>query len=240
MYNAVSGRSTISNLYQRNALDLWTAALILATRSLLWKQQWNSWHFLRNNEHIFLDFMDITVWIWMKLMPKLTHYFVHNVCKWQEFSCFHTAVEAIFSAVWDHFWTKTSFSTSSFWGSNYHFLDDLDYLLCNVGVSFWFYLIEIHFFYEGFSHFFKFRSKIKNMTCYLSEPGVEFEISRFFVNIFKNRSKFKKNEKNPPRQFNLIFENQWEPFSNKTKFLLCCPRKTRWLPWLLMHFYKIA
>ena len=82
-------------------------------------------------------------WNWCQ---NLTLYFVHNVCKWQEFSCFHTAVEAIFSAVWDHFWTKTSFSTSSFWGSNYHFLDDLDYLLCNVGVSFWFYLIEIHFF----------------------------------------------------------------------------------------------
>ena len=43
------------------------------------------------------DFMDITVWIWMKLMPKLTLYFVH-VCKWEEFSCFYTAVEAIFSA----------------------------------------------------------------------------------------------------------------------------------------------
>ena len=98
------------------------------------------------NEQIFPDFMDITVWIWMKLMPKLTLYFVHNVCKWQEFSCFYTAVEAIFSAVCDHFWTKTSFSTSSFWGSNYHFLDDLDYLLCNAGVSFWFDPIEIHFF----------------------------------------------------------------------------------------------
>ena len=79
---------------------------------------------------------------------------------------------------------------------NFHFLDDLDYLLCTVGVSFWFYPIEIHFFLEGFSHFSKFRSKIKNMTCYLSEPGVEFEISTFFVNIFKNRSKFKK-MKNP-------------------------------------------
>ena len=33
------------------------------------------------------------------------------------------------------------------------------------------------------------------MTCYLSEPGVEFEISMFFVNIFKNRSKFKKMKK---------------------------------------------
>ena len=46
------------------------------------------------------------------------------------------------------------------------------------------------------------------MTCYLSEPGVEFEISTFFVNIFKNRSKFKKMKKTPPRQFDLIFENQ--------------------------------
>ena len=133
-------------LYRMNALDLWTGALTLATSSLLWKQQWNSWHLLRNNEHIFPDFMKITVWIWMKLMSKLTLYFVHNVCKWQEFSCFHTAVEVIFSAVCDHFWTKTSFSTSLFWGSNYHFLDDLDYLLCNVWVSFWFYPIEIHFF----------------------------------------------------------------------------------------------
>ena len=133
------------NLYY-NALDLWTGALTLATSSLLWKQQWNSWHLLRNNEHIFPDFMDITVWIWMKLLPKLTLYFVHNVCKRQEFSCFNTAVEANFSAVCDHFWAKTSFSTSSFWGSNFHFLDDLDYLLCNVGVSFWFYPIEIHFF----------------------------------------------------------------------------------------------
>ena len=69
------------------------------------------------------------------------------------------------------------------------------------------------------------------MACYLSEPGVEFEISTFFVNIFKNRSKFKKKkkkkkEKTHPREFYFIFENQQEPFFNKTKFLLCCPRKT--------------
>ena len=137
--------AALSAIYiEENALELCTDALTFkATSSLLWKQQWNSWHLLRNNEHIFPDFMDITVWIWMKLMPKSTLYFVHNVCKWQEFLCFHTAVETIFSAVCDHFWTKTSFSTSSFWGSNSHFLDDLDYLLCNVGVSFWFYPIGI-------------------------------------------------------------------------------------------------
>ena len=64
----------------------------------------------------------------------------------ERFLCFYTAIEAIFSAVCDHFWTKTLFSTSSFWGSVFHFLDDLDYLLCNTGVSFWFYPIEIHFF----------------------------------------------------------------------------------------------
>ena len=53
------------------------------------------------------------------------------------------------------------------------------------------------FFLGGvFSFFSKLRSKIKNMTCYLSEPGVECEISMFFVNIFKNGSKFKK-VKNP-------------------------------------------
>ena len=51
------------------------------------------------------------------------------------------------------------------------------------------------FFLGRVSHFSKFRCKIKNMTCYLSEPGVEFEISMFFVNIFKNRSKFKKMKK---------------------------------------------
>ena len=66
-----------------------------------------------------------------------------------------TRAEVIFSAVCDQFWTKTSFSTSSFWGGYYHFLDDLDYLLCNVGVSFWFYPIEIHFFLGGFFSFFQ-------------------------------------------------------------------------------------
>ena len=91
------------NLYRRNALDLWTGALTLATSSLLWKQQWNSWHLLRNNEHIFPDFMDITVCILRKLAPKLTLCFVHNVWKWQEFSCFHMAVENIFTAVCDQF-----------------------------------------------------------------------------------------------------------------------------------------
>ena len=33
------------------------------------------------------------------------------------------------------------------------------------------------------------------MNCYLSEPGVEFEFSTFFVNIFQNSSKFKKMKK---------------------------------------------
>ena len=46
------------------------------------------------------------------------------------------------------------------------------------------------------------------MTSYLSEPGVEFEISTFFVNISKIGQNSKKNEKTPPRQFYLIFENQ--------------------------------
>ena len=84
------------------------------------------------------------------------------------------------------------------------------------------------------------------MTCYLSEPGVEFETSTYFVNIFKNRSKFKKMKKTPPRQFYLIFENQWEPFSNKTKFLLCCPRKLDgyhgywWISRKLHNFTKIC
>ena len=135
-----------ANLYRRSHLIFELAGWPWQPVRFFEKQQWNLWHLLRNNEHIFPDFMDITVWIWMKLMPKLTLYFIHNVCKWQECLCFNTAVEAIFSAVCDHFRTKTLFSTSSFWGSNFHFLDDLDYLLCNVGVSFWFCPIEIHFF----------------------------------------------------------------------------------------------
>ena len=45
-------------------------------------------------------------WNWCQ---NLTLYFVHNVCKWHEFLCFHTAVEAIFSAVWDHFEQKHRF-----------------------------------------------------------------------------------------------------------------------------------
>ena len=203
--NAVSD-AALSAIYssndsnQRNALDLWTGALTLATSWLLWKQQWNSWHLLRNNEHIFPDFMDIAVWIWMKLMPKLTLYFVHNVCKWQKFSCFHTAVEAIFILFCDHFWTKTLFSTSSFWGSNSHFLDDLDYLLCNVGVSFWFYPIEIGIF--SFFPNFDLKSRIWPVIC-LSQV--------WNVKIFKNRSKFKK-VKIPILDNFIIFENQWEPF----------------------------
>ena len=40
------------------------------------------------------------------------------------------------------------------------------------------------------------------MTCYLSEPGVEFEIT-FFVNIFKN-IKIQKNEKTPPSQSSFL------------------------------------
>ena len=142
-------------LPKRNTLDLWTGTLTLATSSLLWKQQWNSWHLLTNNEHIFPDFMDITLWILRKLAPKLTLWFVHNVCKWQEFSCFHMTVEAIFTAVWDQFWTKTSFSMSLFWGSNTYFMDDLDYLLCNVGVSFWFLSNRDPFFLGGVFSFFQ-------------------------------------------------------------------------------------
>ena len=33
------------------------------------------------------------------------------------------------------------------------------------------------------------------MNCYLSEPVVELAFSTFFVNIFQNRSKFKKMKK---------------------------------------------
>ena len=58
---------------------------------------------------------------------------------------------------------------------------------------------------------------------------MEFEISTFFVNIFINRSKFKKMKKTLPDNFILFLKINESHFSNKTKFLLCCPRKTRWL-----------
>ena len=97
--------------------------------------------------------------------------------------------------------------------------------LCNVGVSFWFYPVEIHFFWEGFSHFSKFRSKIKNMTCYLSEPGVEFEISTFFVNIFKYRSKFKKMKKPLPDNFILFLKINESHFLIKPNFCYAVQEK---------------
>ena len=62
--------AALSANVKRDALDIWTGSFTLATSSLLWKQQWNSWHLLRNNEHIFPDFMDITVWILRKLAQK--------------------------------------------------------------------------------------------------------------------------------------------------------------------------
>ena len=135
-----------ANLYLRNALDLWTGVLTLATSSLLWKQQWNSWHLLRNNEHIFL-----ILWI-------LPSGFGWNWCQNWRFilstMCandrnFHVSTRPLrpFLVLFvTTFEQKHCFSTSSFWGSNFHFLDDLDYLLCNVGVSFWFYPIQTHFF----------------------------------------------------------------------------------------------
>ena len=150
--------------------------------------------------------MDITVWIWMKLMPNLTLYFVHNVCKWEEFSCFHTAVEAIFSAVCDHFWTKTSFSTSSFWGSNYHFLDDLDFIIMQRRGKLLVYPIEIHFSRRGFLIFpnFDLKSRIWPVICLSQVWNLKFQ--RFLYIFSKIGQNSKKMKKNPLRQFYLIFE----------------------------------
>ena len=52
------------------------------------------------------------------------------------------------------------------------------------------------------------------MTCYLSGPCVEFEISTFFVNIFKNRSTFEKMKKTLLDNFILFLK------SNKSHFLI--------------------
>ena len=81
------------------------------------------------------------------------------------------------------------------------------------------------FFLGGFSHFSKFRSKIKNMTCYLFEPGVEFEISMFFVNIFKNRSKFKKMKKPLPDNFILFLKINESHFLIKPNFCYAVQEK---------------
>ena len=81
------------------------------------------------------------------------------------------------------------------------------------------------FFLGGVSHFSKFRSKIKNMTCYLSEPGVECEISTFFVNIFKNRSKFKKMKKPILDNFILFLKNNESHFLIKPNFCYAVQEK---------------
>ena len=59
------------------------------------------------------------------------------------------------------------------------------------------------------------------MTCYLSEPGVEFEISTFFVNIFKNRSKFNKMKKPLLDNFILFLKINESHFLIKPNF--CYP-----------------
>ena len=58
------------------------------------------------------------------------------------------------------------------------------------------------------------------MTCYLSEPGVEFEISTFFVNIFKNRSKFKKMKKPILDNFILFLKINESHFLIKPNFVM--------------------
>ena len=62
------------------------------------------------------------------------------------------------------------------------------------------------------------------MTCYLSEPGVEFEISTFYVNIFKNRSKFKKMKK-PLYNFILFLKINESHFLIKPKFCYAVQEK---------------
>ena len=63
------------------------------------------------------------------------------------------------------------------------------------------------------------------MTCYLSEPGVEFEISTFFVNIFKNRSKFKKMKKPLLDNFILFLKINESHFLIKPNFCYAVQEK---------------
>ena len=63
------------------------------------------------------------------------------------------------------------------------------------------------------------------MTCYLSEPGVEFEISTFFVNIFKNRSKLKKMKKPLLDNFILFLKINESHFLIKPNFCYAVQEK---------------
>ena len=63
------------------------------------------------------------------------------------------------------------------------------------------------------------------MTCYLSEPVVEFEISTFFVNIFKNRSKFKKMKKTLLDNFILFLKINESHFLIKPNFCYAVQEK---------------
>ena len=63
------------------------------------------------------------------------------------------------------------------------------------------------------------------MTCYLSEPGVEFEIAMFLVNIFKNRSKFKKMNKPLLDNFILFLKISESHFLIKPNFCYAVQEK---------------
>ena len=63
------------------------------------------------------------------------------------------------------------------------------------------------------------------MTCYLSKPGVECEISTFFVNIFKNRSKFKKMKKPILDNFILFLKINESHFLIKPNFCYAVQEK---------------
>ena len=63
------------------------------------------------------------------------------------------------------------------------------------------------------------------MTCYLSEPGVEYEISTFFVNILKNRSKIKKMKKPLLENFILFLKINESHFLIKPNFCYAAQEK---------------
>ena len=61
-YNAVSG-AALSAIYIEGTRLTFELARWPWQPVRFFENNINSWHLLRNNEHIFLDFMDITVWI---------------------------------------------------------------------------------------------------------------------------------------------------------------------------------
>ena len=76
------------------------------------------------------------------------------------------------------------------------------------------------------------------MTCFLSAPGVEFEIATFFVNIFKKRSKFKKMKKPLLDNFILVLKINESHFLIKPNFFVMLSKIYSMVPMVTDEFLE--